>query len=154
VRPGLEPAVSIRPPLWSRVLLAAIAAVGGLILTGGIGISVARGHGTAVLVLAAFASLWLTMLIRSVRTAVFTTADGRLVVRNVGRTRTLDRSQVAEVRLPTGPADVLGGNVLRLVLTDGKVVRLEATSRWPVGAHRRIAAARGQDLREWLDHPG
>ena len=146
--------VSIRPPLWSRVLLATMAAVGGLIFTGGIGISVARGHGTAVLVLAAFASLWLTMLVRTVRTAVFTTADGRLVVRNVERTWTLDRSGIVDVRRPTGPADVLGGNVLSLLLTDGKVVRLQATSRWPVGAHRRIAAARGQDLREWLDHPG
>jgi hypothetical protein len=154
MHPTTGPRVSIRGSKPARLVQAAMAAVGAVVFTGQVALTVAQAEWTAALVIAAFGSLWLTMGIRFIRTAVFTTADGQLVVRNVGRTWTLPRSSIAEVRLPTGPAAVAGGNALSLLLTDGKVVRLEATSRWPVGGHRRAAAARARDLRGWLAHPG
>ena len=150
MRPSTAPAVLIRASKPARVVQATMAGLGAVVFTGQTGIALARGQWTAALFLAAFASLWLTTIIRSVRAAVFTTTDDRLVVRNVERTWRLDRSHIADLRRPTGLAGLGEGNLLSVVLVGGKVIRLQATSRWPVGSHRAAATARERALRDWL----
>jgi Zn-dependent alcohol dehydrogenase len=141
----------VRPPLPLRVVAGVMAGIGTIAFTAQVAVSVSRSDWLAALVVAVFAAAWLTGATRNARVAVLVDPAGRLVVRNIGRTRTFERSKVADVRRPgRGVASLAHGNALQLVLLDGSVVRLDATSRWPVGGHRDAAAARRNALLAWL----
>jgi hypothetical protein len=128
----------VRPPLPLRVVAGVMAGIGTIAFTAQVAVSVSRSDWLGALVVALFAAAWLTGATRNARVAVLVDPAGRLVVRNIGRTRTFERSGVAD------------GTALQLVLLDGSVVRLDATSRWPVGGHRDAAAARLNALLAWL----
>src|SRR3954454_15831635 len=92
--------------------------LGGDLLVGG----VRNSDWTAALFLSAFLVVWLTIAVRSARMAVLSTPDGRLLVRNQLRSRTLDRSEIEDVRRSSG--GFLSGSAGRLELlpSDGSGV--------------------------------
>jgi hypothetical protein len=142
----------IRPPWPARAVAALMAVYGAVFLAATVSVAISDRNWGGAAGAGCFMTAWLTLVIRFARLAVFTTDDGRLVVRNAVRTRTFSRAQVAGVRPPSrGLRALAEGNALFLQLTDGRSAKLEATSRWPVGDHRRVAEARRNQLVDWLE---
>ena len=77
-----------------------MAGIGTIAFAAQVAVSVSRSDWLGALVIALFAAVWLTGTTRNARVAVLVDPAGRLVVRNVGRTRTCERSEVADVRRP------------------------------------------------------
>ncbi|MGY1806701.1 PH domain-containing protein [Blastococcus sp. SYSU D00669] len=143
------PQVEIRAPLVVRVT-GWVVAVGGLVLVLGPGLvdAVRAGDPGAAVLRVAFAVVWLAIAVRTTGTAVRTTADGRLLVRNQLRTRTFERSEIEDVRPATGRSAQGAG--LHLLLRDGTVVALQAAAPPGLGVHRRDLTRHQEALRRWL----
>jgi hypothetical protein len=112
------------------------------------------GQWLGLLALAAFFGFWFTFTARQYRLAVVTTPDGRLVVRNMWRTRTFAPPEVEDVRLPApGLAGLSLAGAVQLLLSDGTALPLEATQAWPGERARHRASGYQQQIRAWAGRP-
>jgi hypothetical protein len=118
----------IRPPLPARVMGTALAVLGALAMTALLVDSLSHSQWRTAVVSTLFWAVWVTGVLRTARRSVEVDADGRLVVRNTGRTRRFRPEEVADVRPPTGRWSALAGaGALELVLTDGSTLLMQAT---------------------------
>jgi len=148
---SLRPAVEIRTPLFARIASGVMAVVGVVLLAADLVVGGVRNSDwAAALFLSAFLVVWLTIVVRTARMAVLSTPDGRLLVRNQLRSRTLDRSEIEDVRRSSG--GFLSGSMvgLQLLLTDGSVLALQAVLPPLFGFRRQTVEQQQEQLRQWL----
>ena len=134
-------ALELRPPLWARVWVVAFPLVASVVLL----FDLVPLHGDPGRPMRIFLCTFAAGLgWRLFRLAAIGTPDGRLVVRNHWRDRTLHRDDVVEAaveRRGGGP-----NRSVRLTLRDGSEVRLDVTEHVLGRPVERSAAA----VRGWL----
>ncbi|UOY00641.1 hypothetical protein [Blastococcus sp. PRF04-17] len=132
--------VHLRPPAWARGWVAVFP-----ILFAGMFLFVIRPDGSQWLFAVVVFVFSPVLAWRLFRLAAIGTGDGRLVVRNHWRDRTLHRDEVAEVGVTKVTA--AGNRSVGLRLRDGSMVRLDVTET-PFGGRRlqRQEAA----VRDWV----
>jgi hypothetical protein len=148
---SLRPVVAIRTPLVARIVSGLMAVVGVVLIGGDLLVGGVRNSDwAATLFLSAFLVVWLTIVVRTALMAVLSTPDGRLLVRNQLRSRTLDRSEIEDVR--RSAAGLLNGSFsgLQLLLTDGSVLALQASAPPFLGFRKRAVEQQQEQLRRWL----
>jgi hypothetical protein len=103
---------------------------------------------------AAFALFGTLLAWRLFQQGAFGTVDGRLVVRNLWRTTTVRREDIAEVTAVRGPRGTSSGWAVCLTLHTGAVVRLDVTQVPLRGPLRRRLDRHLTAVREWVaDRP-
>ncbi|MGY1630740.1 hypothetical protein ACI784_03390 [Geodermatophilus sp. SYSU D01186] len=132
--------LSLRPPAWARLYL-----LGFPVVFVAVVVLVIRPPLPLVVLFcaAAVGTSWRQATLR-----VLGTADGRLVVRNTWRTRTLHRDEITGV----GVARVSGraGNrAVELDLRDGSALRLDVTAAPALPALRTRMARQVAEIEEW-----
>jgi hypothetical protein len=113
--------LALRPPAWVRVLVVLFAAAVPCYVR--FGVDPVRGDGSWIVAAGAFL-ITAVLAWRLARLAVLGTADGRLVVRNYRRDRTVHRGDVDRVVIDVART----GWSVQLELIDGSVAPLDATS--------------------------
>ena len=148
---ALETDLALRQPIVVRLVMALVMVLLAAVVAGPeLGWDVANGNWGTAVAMGAFTAGYLVLVVRFVRLAVLT--DGRRrVVRGMLRSRELDRSEIREVRASRGASSPPIGDMLHLVLANGKAVPLEVTARPPVPGSRRRAVAQRQQLEDWLN---
>ena len=138
-----EQQLTLRPPLWAQVWVVVFFTVFAAInLSGVIPLRGDPNWGARI-----FLCLFGVVLgWRLFRLAAIGTSDGRLVVRNHWRDRTLHRDDVADVVV----GRVLGGSnrSVQLRLRDGSTVRLDVTE---VPFSSRRLERQAARVREWVE---
>ena len=136
----------LRSPLWARAWVVAfpvllVPAGVFVVRPGGSGWSLVRGIGVAV-----FTGL---LCWRLYRLATIGRADGRLVVRNHWRDRTLHRDDIA--RVTAGQELGRGTNrSVRLLLRDGSTVALDVTATSFRAMHSDRLERQAEQVRAWV----
>jgi hypothetical protein len=135
--------LELRPPRWARVWVVVFQVV--FVSTIASGVVPLRGDPgrAASLLICVFAAAlgW-----RLFRLAAIGTPDGRLVVRNHWRDRTVQRDDVAEVSVASMHRGSLG-QCVQLTLRDGSTLRLDVTE---VPFRIRRLDRHATAVREWV----
>ena len=138
--------LSLRPPVWAQVWVAVfpvLLVVVGVFFVRPAGDTWAMVRGAAVFVFG------LLLCWRLFRLGAIGTADGRLVVRNHWRDRTLHRNDIAEVT--AGQELGRGTNrSVRLLLHDGSAVALDVTATSFRRLHSDRLERQADQVRAWV----
>ncbi len=135
--------LELRQPLWARAWFVVLPIVAWTVLLSGVvPLRGDPGWATRIFMCVLVAALFWRLF----RLAAIGTSDGRLVVRNHWRDRTLHRDDVAEISVADMHRSSFRKSV-QLTLLDGSTLRLDV-SEVPFGTRRleRQAAA----VREWV----
>jgi hypothetical protein len=136
----------LRPPLWARAWVVVFPFVFAWFL-----LFVVRPDEGPVWVGALLAFVLSPLLAwRMFRLAAIGTADGRLVVRNLWRTTTVRREDIAEVAAARAARGSSSGWAVHVGLRTGAVVRLDVTQVPLRGPLRRRLAGHVAEVREWV----